>query len=401
MTNSKPGVKKGLTASGKFIFLTVLLDSIGLGIVIPVWPDLLRRYSTDPSFVAEYYGYFVSCYALMQFISSPALGVLSDRYGRRPVILLSLLGGAIDYLLMAFAPTLPLLFLGRLVSGFTGANYSVAAAYMADISDDSNRSANFGLIGAGFGVGFIVGPMIGGTLSGFGPTAPFIVAAIFTAINFLFGLFVIPESLSPEKRRVTAWSEVNPLKVLWRGLRREETFLLLLAFALMSLAGQVHPSNWTLYTQTKFGWTAMEVGWSLTFVGVFIGFSQGWLPRILVPKWGEAKAFRVGLFFQALGFFLFAFATRSWMMYAIVVVWSVCGVCMPAIQSMLSSRTPANAQGELQGVTTSLMSVTSIIGPILYSHLFTSFSGFLGVAYFTAALICLMTWILVKRARAI
>ncbi|MCE9598845.1 MAG: MFS transporter, partial [Spirochaetia bacterium] len=202
-----------------FIFTTILLDAIGIGLLIPVMPDILRRFTNDPVIVSEYYGYFIGAYAIMQFFASPVLGSLSDRFGRKSILLISLLGAGLDYIFMAFAPTLTLLFIGRIISGLTGASMTVASSYMADISDDKNRSANFGMIGAGWGVGFIAGPMLGGLLAGFGPTAPFLVAAMLNILNFLFGVFVLPESLSLANRRQIQIKNLNPFTSIVKILK--------------------------------------------------------------------------------------------------------------------------------------------------------------------------------------
>jgi DHA1 family tetracycline resistance protein-like MFS transporter len=252
-----------------------------------VLPDVLRRFSTDPTVVSERFGLFIGVYAFMQFVASPILGTLSDKHGRRSILLVSLLGAALDYLFMAFAPTLPLLFVGRMISGLTGASMTVASSYMADISTDKNRSANFGMIGAGWGIGFIVGPLVGGLLASLGPRAPFLAAAVLNLVNFLYGLLVLPESLPPERRRTVTARALNPLATIGRVIRPSAFAPFIYVYFLVFLAGQIHPVNWTLYTQTKFHWTSWQVGLSLSFVGVMIAVAQGGLTRIIVPKLGE------------------------------------------------------------------------------------------------------------------
>jgi len=391
-------------ASVPFIFATVFLESLGIGIVIPILPDLIRRFSSDPDFVSKYLGYFMSVYALMQFFCSPVLGRLADRFGRRPVLLSSIFGAAIDYLIMAFAPNLSILFIGRVISGMTGAAFTVATAYMADISDESNRSANFGLIGAAFGIGFIVGPAIGGLISHFGVAAPFIAAAVLNLLNFLFGYFVLPESLIPENRREIHVSQLNPFRSLHKVFTTKGIILFVWVFILLFLAGNVHPAVWTLYTEKKFGWTSVQVGLSLAVVGVAMAFVQGYLMRILIPKWGNPKALLIGTIVGALSFAAVAFATETWMVYVVLVISAIQGISNPALQSIISAQVPPNEQGELQGSLMSLGSLTAVIAPLMYTYLYAQFTHadapiqFAGMPYLVAALICASSLILLAIA---
>ena len=248
-----------------FIFITILLDAIGIGLIVPILPEVIRRFGTNEAFVSTYFGYFISIYSLMLFLASPFLGSLSDRFGRRPVLLVALFGSGIDYLLMAYSPSLLLLFIGRVISGLTGASLTVASSYIADISNDKNRTGNFGLVGAAFGVGFVVGPALGGLVGSYGHHLPFIVAAALTLSNFIFGLFVLPESLIKEKRKTKIdYSQMNPFKSVFKVLFRSNGTTLIWAFFLTNLAGQSHPSIWALYTHYKFGWNSLQVGLSLT-----------------------------------------------------------------------------------------------------------------------------------------
>ena len=380
----------------RFIFVTILLDAMGLGLLIPVLPDVLRRFGTDSTFVSQQFGAFVGVYALMQFVASPVLGSLSDRYGRRPILLVSLLAAGVDYLFMAFAPTLPLLYLGRVIAGLTGASMTVASSYIADISDDKNRSANFGMIGAAWGVGFIAGPLVGGLVSRMGPTAPFIVAAILNMANFVFGVFVLPESLGKDNRRNVKLSRLNPLASVIKVLKPSPFVALIWVYFILCLAGQVHPVNWTLYTQLKFGWTAWQVGLSLSFVGVTIAAANGGLTRVIIPRLGEARSLTFGLVIYVIGFLAFSFASQGWMMYAIMLVFATSGVAMPALQSIVSRHVPSNEQGELQGSLMSLGSLAAVIAPAIYTGLFVRFTRvgdglyFPGAAYAGAAAICLV-----------
>lgn len=395
---------KARQASISFIFITVLLESLGIGIIIPILPDLIRRFSSDPDFVSKYLGYFMSVYALMQFVCSPVLGRLADRFGRRPVLLSSIFGAAIDYLIMAFAPNLTILFIGRVISGMTGAAFTVATAYMADISDESNRSANFGLIGAAFGIGFIIGPAIGGGISHYGPEAPFIAAAVLNALNFFFGYFVLPESLKAENRREIAFHQLNPFGSLYKVFTTKGIQLFVWVFVLLFLAGNVHPSVWTLYTETKFGWSSVQVGLSLAVVGIAIAFVQGYLMRILIPRWGDPKALVYGTIVGAFAYFGLAFATTTWMVYVILIAGTLQGISNPALQSIISAQIPPNEQGELQGSLMSLGSLTAVIAPLMFTYLFAKFTHpgapiqFAGMPYVMAAVICASSLILLAIA---
>lgn len=379
-----------------FITFTVLLDAIGLGLVIPILPDVIRRFNSDATFVSDFYGYFIAVYALMQFLASPVLGALSDRFGRRPILLNSLLGAGLDYILMAYAPTLSILFIGRIIAGLTGASITVATSYMADVSSNENRAANFGLIGAAFGVGFIIGPVLGGFLGKYGYQVSFLVTAGLTLLNFIFGLFVLPESLPNEKRRKIEIKKINPFSSIAKIFLHPTAWALVLCFFLLNLAGQSHPSIWTLYTQYKFGWTTFDVGLSLTMVGIMMGIGQGVLTRLIIPSIGEAKTCYLSIVTCAVGFLLYAMAETTWMMYAIMITFLVSSMAGPALQSMISMNTPQEEQGELQGSLMALASFTAIIGPIIYTKLFSFYTkpelghNIPGMPYYFAAFFCLV-----------
>jgi DHA1 family tetracycline resistance protein-like MFS transporter len=236
-----------------FILITLTLDMIGIGIIIPSLPDIMKKFISDPVLATQSYGYFISLYAIMQFLASPLLGAISDWKGRRPVLLLSLLMAGVDYLIMSFAPNIEILFLGRILSGLTGANFTVAMAYISDVSDDSNRAKNFGLSGAAFGLGFIIGPAIGGWLGGVDPHYPFMVAAGMNILNFLFGLFILPESLPTEKRRVFSKSQINPFNSLKKMFNARNLLAFFIVHFTSQLSGQTHPSIWSIYTQNRYG----------------------------------------------------------------------------------------------------------------------------------------------------
>ncbi|MBB6004338.1 TCR/Tet family MFS transporter [Arcicella rosea] len=388
-----------------FIFITILIDVLGIGIIIPVLPKLLQELTGKGlSEASQYSGFLMAAYAVMQFIFSPILGGLSDKYGRRPIILGSLFGFGLDYILLGFAPTIAWLFAGRIIAGITGASFTTASAYIADISNDENRSKNFGMIGAAFGIGFIIGPVIGGVLGDIGARVPFFVAAGLTLLNWLYGYFVLPESLSQEHRRDFDWKRANPIGSL-KNLGRYPVVLGLVgAFFCLQLAGQTHPSTWSYFTMKEFNWTLAEVGYSLSFVGLVVAIVQGGLNRIINPKLGDRNSVMVGLLFYAAGFALFALATKGWMMYAFMIPFGLGGIAGPALQSIISKQVPANEQGELQGGLTSLQSVTTIFGPLLASNLFAYFSAddapifFPGAAFMMAAFLTIIALLIALKS---
>lgn len=387
-------------ASLAFIFVTATLDMIGMGIVIPSLPHIMGRY-VEAQEVSSYYGYFISLFALMQFLASPLLGALSDRFGRRPILLNSLLIAGLDYILMAFAPSIGWLFFGRVISGLTAACFTVAMAYIADISTDENRSKNFGLIGAAFGLGFIIGPLLGGLLSKLGPQYPFLMAAALNLLNFAFGLFVLPESWPKEKRRKVEMKKLNPVATLAHIFRLPGVLSLAGAHFFFQLAGQTHPSVWILYTESRFGWDSLQVGASLALVGVLAAIAQGWLTGVLVPRIGEYKAVLGGAIGYAITFAAFGLATEGWMMYAILTASAVLWITQPALQAMITSKVPAHEQGELQGSLMSLTSLASIINPLVTTQLFAKFAHSVpGAPYFFAAAVCLVSIpLVIRRAR--
>ncbi len=381
-----------------FIFITLLIDVIGIGIIIPVLPNLIMDLTgKNVSESASIGGWLLFAFAIMQFLFSSVLGGLSDRFGRRPVILFSLLGLGLDYVLMAWAPNLSWLFVGRIIAGISGASFTAATAYIADISTPEKRAQNFGMIGMAFGLGFIIGPAIGGLVAGFGSRAPFIVAAGFTLINLIFGYFVLPESLEKDKQRKFEWKRANPIGSLNQLRKYPVVSGMVASLMLVYVAAHAVQSNWSFYTKYLFNWTPTMVGISLSFVGVLIAGVQGGLIRIAIPKFGQKKSVYIGLLLYAFGFLMFGFANHSWMMFAILVPYCLGGICGPALQGIISSQVPANAQGELQGGLTSLMSLTSIIGPLLMTTIFAFFTAptasviFPGAPFIVAAVLTLIS----------
>jgi DHA1 family tetracycline resistance protein-like MFS transporter len=359
-----------------FIFITLLIDVTGFGLIIPVMPQLIEKLLgvADNSKASLYGGWLTFAYAIMQFLFAPVLGNLSDKYGRRPILLFSLLGFGIDYLFLSFAPTIAWLFVGRVIAGITGASFTTASAYIADISTAENRAQNFGMIGAAFGLGFILGPMIGGLLGEFGPRIPFLVAAGLALLNAAYGYFVLPESLDQQHRRPFEWKRANPLGSLLQLKKYPAVIGLVGSLILVYLAAHSVQSNWSFFNIEKFKWTPKLIGISLAVVGLLVGAVQGGLVRIVNPKIGNEKSVYLGLALYALGLLLFAFASQSWMMFVFLVPYCLGGIAGPALQSIISGHVPPNEQGELQGALTSLISVTSIVGPLLMTGLFAYFT---------------------------
>lgn len=377
---------KNKQSSIVFIFITLLIDVAGIGIIYPILPQLIQELTNaDNSTASEYGGWLGFSYAFMQFLFAPILGNLSDKYGRRPVLLISLLGFGIDYFLMAFAPTILWLFIGRLIAGICGASFTTASAFIADVSPPEKRAQNFGLIGAAFGIGFIIGPLIGGYLGQFGPRFPFIVAGVLTLINCLFGYFVLPESLKKENRRPFSWKRANPVGTLLHLKSYPKVFPLLFILFIIYLAGQSVNVIWSYYGIEKFNWSTKDIGLSLSVVGIGVFITQGVLIRYTVKKWGETKNMILGISAYAIGFIAFAFAGSSWVMYVSTLVYCLGGLSTPALNSIISSNIPANQQGELQGGLTSLMSLSTIIGPVLMTQIFYHFTKDQTPYYFPGA----------------
>lgn len=369
-----------------FIFITLLIDVIGLGIIIPVLPKLIIvLIDGNLSEASKYGGWMIFSYAFMQFLFSPVLGGLSDRFGRRPVLLTSLFGFGINYLIMAFAPTIWWLFLGRVIAGITGASFTTASAYIADVSAPEKRAQNFGLVGAAFGMGFIIGPMLGGLLGQIGTIVPFLAAAGLSLLNWLYGYFVLPESLPEENRRSFDWKRANPLGSLLHLKKYPVIAGLVGSLIFIYIAGHATHSTWTYYTMEKFDWDVAMVGYSLGFVGLTVAIVQGGLTRIVIPKIGPKKSVFVGLSLYTVGFLLFAFANHGWMMFAFMIPYALGGLAGPSLQGIISNQVSADEQGELQGALTSLTSATAIIGPPLMTNLFAFFTAADTVIYFPGA----------------
>lgn len=390
-----------------FIFFTVLIDTIGFGIILPVMPQLIMELTGQTVAQATLTaGWLLTTYAILQFACGPIFGNLSDRYGRRPVLVSSLAAFAFDYALMGFAPTIGWLFLGRAIAGVAGAVYSPAMAYIADVSTPEKRAQGFGLVGAAFGVGFILGPAIGGLLGEFGPRAPFFAAAALAGLNFVYGLFVLPESLPPERRRKFEWRRANPFGTLLALKRYPAVIAIAGAVFLWQLAHQVYPSTWAFFAKLRFEWTEAAIGASLAFVGVLMAFTQGYLTGKIVPRIGEQRAVIVGVTSGALSMFALAFAVQSWMAYAAITLGVLQGLAYPAMNAIMSKQAPPDQQGELQGGVASMMSLTTILGPLIMTQTLGRFSvpdapvHFPGAAFLLATLLALCALGLVLRLNA-
>jgi MFS transporter, DHA1 family, tetracycline resistance protein len=370
-----------------FIFCTMLIDTIGLGLIIPVSPGLIASLTHDDlSGAARWGGWLFFVYALMQFLFAPLIGNLSDRFGRRPVLVLGLAMLGVDYLITGFSPTIGFLFLGRALSGAAGASYPTVNAYIADVSPPEKRAANFGLVGAAFGLGFILGPAMGGLIGErLGLRAPFFVAGGLAFANALFGLFVLKESLAPERRRKFEWWRANPLGSLL-ALRRYPALLGLFAvMVLVQLAHDSLPSTWTYYTMLKFHWGPADVAWSLVAVGVLTAISFAVLPRLLVPRLGETRAVWLGLGCGALAYAGYALAPTPLVLYGWMILFALGGVGRPALNAILSHKVPHDQQGELQGAVASITSLTSVGSPLVMTHLFAWFTSDAAPVYFPGA----------------
>ena len=388
-----------------FILITILVDTIGLGIIIPVVPRVLMGLTgTDESGAALYGGWLLFAYAITQFLFGPVLGNLSDRFGRRPVLLASLIAFGVDYLITAAAPTVGWLFVGRIVAGITGASVSTANAYVADITSPDKRAANYGKVGAAFGLGFVLGPATGGLLAAWHERAPFVAAAVLAFANAIYGYFVLPESLPPESRRHFSMRRANILGTIFQLGRYPGVPLLALGLFLWQLAHQVFPTTWAYYTKLRFGWSEFAIGLSLAYAGILMAAVQGGLAGRLIARMGESRAARVGLFIGAAGMVGYGLSSQGWMIYAVMCVSAFSGLIFPSMNGLLSRRMPPTSQGELQGAVASMMSLTTILSPLIMPRLFARFSSagaavyLPGAPYFAGAGLALASFLMVTFA---
>jgi DHA1 family tetracycline resistance protein-like MFS transporter len=390
-----------------FIFITVLLDVVGIGIVIPVMPRLVGEIvGGDLSQAATTFGLIASTYTLLQFLCAPALGAYSDQVGRKPVLLVSLLLTAVAYALTAMAPNLAWLIAARALAGTAGGSLTVATTYIADVSPPEQRAQNFGLVGAAFGIGFILGPAVGGLLGGMGLRMPFYAAGAVALLNFLYGAFAVPESHKLENRVPFRWQKANPIAgfALLRG--RAMLGGLALALIWMRLAQSGLETTWVLFTTYRFNWTVGQNGASLAVVGICAAIVQGGLIRRLMPVLGERRAVTLGLVISILAFIGYGAATQGWMMYAILALGSFGGIAGPAVQGLISKAVSPQEQGRVQGTVTSLMSLVGIVAPLIGTHLFARFHGpgalaeIPGITFFSGALLFGVALVTVQRVFA-
>jgi DHA1 family tetracycline resistance protein-like MFS transporter len=380
-----------------FIFITVVIDVLALGIIIPVLPELVEGFmGGDTARAARMYGLFGTAWALMQFVFSPILGALSDRFGRRPVILLSCLGLGLDYVFMALAPSVGWLLIGRIISGITAASFATAAAYIADITAPEKRAAGFGMIGAAWGLGFVLGPAVGGVLGAADPRLPFWVAAGLALLNAAYGLFVLPESLPAESRRAFDWRRANPVGALVLLRRHAELLGLAGVNFLYYLAHHVLPSVFVLYAGYRYGWDPKTVGLTLAVVGGCNVIVQAVLVKRVVARFGARRALLLGLSAGAIGFAAYGLAPTGPLFFLGVPIFTMMGFYSPSAQSIMTRRVSASEQGQLQGVNASIMGMTGLFGPALFTQVFAAFIGtqaawhLPGAAFLLASLLMLL-----------
>ena len=349
-----------------FIFVTLVLAVVGFGLLIPVLPALVKEFQGgDVSAGSHAYGWIISTYALMQFVGAPIMGSLSDRFGRRRIILIATAGSAIDYVIMALAPGLGWLFLARTIAGFTAGVLSTANAYIADVTPPEKRAQSFGLLGAAFGIGFVIGPELGGLLGHYSLRLPFWFAAGCSALNWLWGFFLLPESLKPENRRAFEWKRANPIGALLALRHLPSVLALAGSYFIMMLAQTILQSTWALYTDARYHWGPLQVGLSLMSVGVLSGLVQATLVKKIVPRLGESRAVVIGMLISIGSQICYGLATQGWMIYVILVAGAFAGISGPALQSYITKHVPANEQGAVQGVYSGLASLAGIPGPLI------------------------------------
>ncbi|MEM7098722.1 MAG: TCR/Tet family MFS transporter [Pseudomonadota bacterium] len=393
-----PGEKKHALT---FVTVTVFLDTVGFGLIMPVLPQFLMELSNvklaEASSIA---GLLLVCYALLQFLFSPIAGNLSDRYGRRPILLISLFAYGVNYLIAGLATTLWVLFLGRVLTGITSATYATANALIADVSPPEERPQNFALLGIAFGLGFIFGPTLGGLLGAIDVRLPFFAAAGLAVLNTLYGYFTLRETLPKTQRRPFEWKRANPIGMLMQIKKFPVLVGLITVMFIYNIGQHVYPSNWNFYTIEKFAWTPLDIGISMGIVGIGMAFVQGVLIRIVIPRWGAPKTAFVGFIAAAIAFFGIATAPNSIVLYGWCLASALAGFIGPSVTSIMANQVPQNEQGELQGINASVGSFTAIIGPFVMTHSFAYFTGpdtpiyFPGIAFLIAGILTVVTLII-------
>lgn len=386
-----------------FVIVAVMLNMVAFGIIMPVMPALLEELTGKPAEEAVLQGVMLAAtFAVANFFAMPILGGLSDCYGRRPVLLASIAMLSVDLIIMGIAPTLAFLFVGRFLGGMFSATYSVANAYIADVTEPEERGRAFGMVGAAFGIGFIMGPVIGGILGDMNTRLPFFVAAGVAALNFAYGVFVLPESLPAQDRRPFSLARANPFGAIKHFRKLPKVGLFILAIGLYQIAHAVYPATWNYHGAIRYGWSPAEIGWSLGAVGLGTAISQALLTGYLIKRLGAMKAAFCGLAVNVLALLLFSLAFNPWMAYAVIIFSAIGGIAMPAINTITSTLTPRNEQGELQGAQASIMALTLIFSPLMMGGTLTMFSArdadyfiayFPGAAFLLAAVFVLLAFI--------
>jgi len=402
-------LSNGRKAAMVFILLTLFIDILGIGIIIPVLPELVRELVGTTSEGASYsraslyVGVIAAMYALMQFVFSPIVGALSDHFGRRPIILASLFGLGIDFVIQGLAPNIWWLFFGRVFAGIMGASFTTANAYIADISTDATRARNFGFVGMMFGLGFTIGPALGGLLGGYSLRLPFFVAAGLALVNWLYGYFILPESLPPEKRSPVSLAHANPFGTIKQLRVYPIVAGLAIVFVCKALAQRGLENVWVLYTGYRYDWDARTNGLALGLVGIMAVIVQGGMVRPFIKRFGERAAVTFGIVVSAISFLCYGLATQPWMIPGIIVFGAFGGLTAPAIQSLITERVRESDQGKIQGALTSLSSVTNIIAPLFFTaglfKVFTSPSApfdMPGAPFFVGAALLVIALIIAK-----
>jgi MFS transporter, DHA1 family, tetracycline resistance protein len=396
-----------------FIFFTLVLDIVGIGLLIPVAPKLVSQLAGGTaSHQSAMYGYLVATYALMQFVFAPILGSLSDKYGRRPVILCSLAGSGIDYFAMALVPTLPWLFVTRAINGISGANITACSAYIADVTPPDKRAAGYGLMGGAFAIGFVVGPLLGGFLGKIDIHLPFYVAGGLSLLNWLYGYFVLPESLKPEHRRAYSWKRANPIGAVAALGKYPVAMGLAITLFLVNLAQFGLQSTWALYTAHRYHWDEFMVGASLAIAGLTGGFVQGVLAKKIIPRLGEARSVVFGLCVATLAFTGYGLSYQGWMIFVVLASCSIGAIWGPAANALVSTAAPPNEQGAVQGALTSLQSIAGVVAPLAATQIYGAFidpenhlPNVPGAWFFVGALLCaagtVNAWRVVRGMKAI